>query len=119
MAVHKYPVGPGWWPIIDQHLAKAREIDPDCTITVKEKYGELCADIETKNHDFSEGIYLIEREMEVAAMYVCEECGASGQIVEQNGWLSTLCDRCAALNPVERRQVTEETTERYYENNPA
>lgn len=114
MAVYKYLVGPGWWPIIDHHLARARKLDPDCDISVKEKYGLLRAHFLSDKQNMSNALHQIALEMEVASESVCQECGAPGHTVRENGWLVTLCDRCAALSTAERSKITDETMEKYY-----
>jgi len=109
-----YNTGPGWWSLIDSCMARIRQIDPYCKLVdVKEKYGVLCAHVRTKAVD-KQAIYDIEHEMELWSESVCEFCGADGKLVEQDDWLFTLCDRCAALNPIERREIEQKTADRYF-----
>lgn len=106
-------VGPGWWSFIDICMARINEIDPDCEMELKEKHGILHAHTRSKIKDKT-AIYEIEHEMEKWSETVCECCGADGKLVEQDSWLYTLCDRCAALNSSERRRIEEQTMRKYF-----
>lgn len=102
----------GWWPILDKYIQQLRAIDPNCEIYIKEKYGTLRIHAVSENHTWKE-FREIERAAENASMTVCEVCGAPGKAKMENGWIQTLCNRCATLTPAEREIVANQIGENY------
>jgi len=111
---HKYPVGPGWWPLLDDVSAKVKALDPDVRLSFKEKYGTCQIDYITESTEHVDEIFRLTDEAEEVSKTICEFCGQPGQLRENRSWLQTLCDRCADLDPLERRTVADETEGRYY-----
>lgn len=109
-------VFPGWWPILERHIPRMLELDPNCTIMVKEKYGtmRLRAYKVTNGHPW-EDFYKISEEAEVESATVCEFCGKPGRIRDDEDWMKTLCDECAAKDPRERVREARNTTLRYFD----
>lgn len=110
-----YFVGPGWWPMLDDAMAKARAIAPDLVLhDVKEKYGRCDVTFwSEKLWGKAEALDAIADEVEKLSLTICENCGAPGHPREER-WIKTHCDRCAALNGPERHKVEQETAERYF-----
>lgn len=109
-----YSVGPGWWPMLDEMSGKVLALDPNAQLMYKEKYGTVQVDYITESVDHVQEINRLTMEAEEASGHICEFCGQPGELREQNRWLTTTCDRCAALNPLERRKVAQDTEERYF-----
>lgn len=104
-------VYPGWWPILEKYVPQILDIDPDSEIWVKEKYGALRVHAVSETHnwtDFTE----IELAAEAESKSVCEICGEPGELRSKQRWVQTLCDRCAAMTPDERRRVGYEISEK-------
>lgn len=110
----KYSVAPGWWPILDKALEKAREIAPDVVFQEKEKYGrcdlmlwseELCGTPDV--------LYAIMADVEQQSLKTCEICGAPGHQRNDRHWVKTLCDRCAGLDLKERYEIQAKAEETY------
>lgn len=115
MRHNPYDVGPGWWAMLDEELAMARAIVPDVQHEEKEKYGrcDLYFSSETLGGSSNE-LFAIEAEIEERSLKICEFCGRPGKLREERSWMQTLCDRCAALDPLERRKVAEDVKEQYF-----
>lgn len=109
-----YPVGPGWWPLLDDTVAKLRALDPEVQLLFKEKYGTCQIDFITESSEHFNEINRLTADAEDASGHVCEFCGQPGQLREERRWMQTLCDRCAALDPLERRKVAEDTKAQYF-----
>lgn len=109
-----YLVGPGWWELLDQQFARMREIDPEVNVDVKEKYGLARVDIGTEKDGAFEPLHKIARETEEKSGHICEVCGAPGKIINRHSWLTTMCDRCAALDDKALRPIYEDMAERYF-----
>lgn len=114
-----YLVGPGWWELLDQQFARMREIDPEVEVDVKEKYGMARVNLTTEKDGAFESLHKIALETEEQSGRICEICGQPGKVVNQRGWLSTFCDRCAALDDKARWKIREETEEQYYRSSHA
>lgn len=90
----------GWHDIIIELVIKIEEayrknyIDiSDFKIDqIKEKYGELRFDAISSLQE----VYVLISEYEEKADSVCDECGGIGYLCEKNGWLETLCEKCAS-----------------------
>lgn len=109
-----YLVGPGWWALLDQQFTRMREIDPEVDVDVKEKYGMARVDFGTEKDGAFEPLHKIALETEEQSGHICEICGQPGTVVNERGWLSTLCGRCAALDDKSRWEIREETEEQYH-----
>lgn len=114
MSKHRYPVGPGWWPLLDEVCADVKALDPEVQLSFKEKYGTCQIDFITESTEHFNAIYRLTDEAEQTSKTICEFCGHPGHLHEERSWLQTLCERCAALDPLERRKVAEDAKELYY-----
>ena len=90
-------VSPGWWALLDKYLPQIWAFDPDCVLSIKEKYGTL----RIWPHKIRDGISWKElrricTEAEEESRTVCEICGDPGHLRTDQDWWETLCDRCAA-----------------------
>jgi hypothetical protein len=113
-----FDVGDGWFKLlrggmqrIKSHIEDAFDY-PDRRYPhkfevqqVKEKYGTLR--FYTWGGDSH--VDAIIRGMELASSYICEDCGASGEIRPDLFWIRTLCDSCYAsrLEPLIAGQIPE------------
>jgi len=91
-------VGYGWYglvlPIIKE-INRYNEENPDDELIisqVKEKWGQLVIYTAWSSDDTEYIEKMIER-AEHESQYICEVCGARGQLREVNGWYMTLCKR--------------------------
>lgn len=110
--LYRYSVGPGWWDILDRYVPQLQALDPQFDFYIKEKYGVLriyatselvpCAICEKAGED-----------AELESATVCENCGAPGRLRTNLSWLQTLCDRCLAADPEQRRHIDTETEQRW------
>lgn len=93
--------GDGWYDLIDRLCAKIQKIiddDPALkgvykAVQVKEKWGGLRFYM-NYHHDEAEK-YIGEAEEE--SEKTCEVCGKSGTLNDE-GWISCLCDKCRNKN---------------------
>lgn len=111
-----YPVGPGWWPLLDTRLPEIKALAPEADIHVKEKYG-LCRVLFfylTEDKESLDKAHTIAREIEAASAQICEVCGGTGEVSDVGGWLTCLCSRCAALSQEERSRAEAEEVEKYH-----
>lgn len=106
----------GWWPLLDKYIPRMLELDPDCTIFVKEKHAtmRLRPYKITNGHPWIE-FYKIGEEAEEESASVCEFCGKPGRIRDDEDWMKTLCDDCAAKDPHERVREARNTTMKYFQ----
>lgn len=113
--MHEWPylVGPGWWPMLDEQLEKARNAVPDADAWVKEKFGRCDVFFNTEADD-REALYMIELEIREQSEKICELCGQPGQLRTDRSWVQTLCDRCAGADTEERRNVIMATADEYF-----
>lgn len=85
--------GPGWYSIIFDLDKKIAALDPDYTIAqVKEKFGGLryyLGDIKPEAYVQAEELI---RAAEQQCSVTCEECGQTGELRTDLGWIRTLCD---------------------------
>lgn len=81
----------GWQPLIDETLAKLREIDPDIEIRdVKEKWGIL----EIYASTTVEGLAII-REAHIRSLTICQSCGTTAGVGHtKKHWYRTICLPC-------------------------
>jgi hypothetical protein len=59
-------------------------------IQIKEKYGRLCFYTDGSNDNIDGMIELAE----LLSTKTCMECGQPGEMVEENKWLSIICNKC-------------------------
>lgn len=113
-----YPVPPGWWSLIDGYLEKARILNPNVRVEVKEKYAVCQVIFITRQRDVEEALGVLEMEVEGASEFICENCGNPGKrrVVEECDWLLTMCDCCFNADFRERRRIAERTREEYFKN---
>lgn len=111
MKNNPYPVGPGWWPLLDRARAIALSIDPDAKIVCKEKYGACQAEVLYNALNYGV-IGKLEDDIEDMTQRICENCGedASVKPVPETPY----CARCYGLPTAERFAVREETKKKYY-----
>jgi len=91
--------GSGWHDLIIELLEKIEEIYKKSNIDIsefkidriREKYGQLSFDASSSIKE----VYEIILEYEHKADTVCDECGEAGCLCQKNGWLQTLCKKCA------------------------
>lgn len=95
--LYKGAVLPGWWPILDKYLPQLMALDPDCDISIKEKFGVLRIGVFSSKIEIEKQIE-IEHAAELTSSTVCEYCGAPGRLRANRSWRQTLCDRCNHLN---------------------
>lgn len=97
-----YDCGKGWHPLIEQLFDKIQLLlettsseykDNFQIMQVKEKFGTLRVYVSGG----SEEIYNLLDEYEALSAYICEKCGEYGNLIEINGWWSTLCNKCRGL----------------------
>lgn len=88
----------GWMkliqPILDYIEAYNRdkeEKDKIRILQIKEKWGFLCVYVDNSTDDLDNLIGLAEE----FSGDICEMCGSSKDIGRTNGWISTLCKKCA------------------------
>ena len=114
--LYKYSVAPDWWRILDKYVPKILELDPDCDLSIKEKYALLRIDVYSDkiNAKISS---LLEGAAEAESSEICEKCGQVGDRRNVRGWYKTLCDRCFAARDdlALVRKFQEETEEKWLE----
>lgn len=93
--MNSYPVGPGWWPLLEEMETKIRALDPEVQLLYKEKYGTLQVNYITESPEHFHEIARLTQEAEKASETICESCGQPGRLREQNRWFAARCDRCA------------------------
>jgi len=90
----KYGVGDGWNSIIDTMLLLLKEIDPNTTVHIKEKYGSLCVYTTNQDYQYNQEIEEIIEMAQTESSSICEHCGKPGSMDCFQGWEKTLCDGC-------------------------
>lgn len=111
-----YPVGPGWWALLDDLSERVKALDPEAQLDYKEKYGVCQVDFATESTEHFNEIAQLTSAAEDKSAGICELCGGPGGRVDRQNWYMTLCDRCAVLNASERREMDREVVERYHRN---
>ena len=115
MSKNPYPVGPGWWHLLDSQIPELYEIDPDLTsLEIKEKYGCCqvdCWPSETYKHR-ADILADVASAIESQSAFICENCGEHTGVkpVPETSY----CNRCFHLPMAERFAVRESTKERYF-----
>lgn len=88
-------VGKGWHGLLDKYLPQILDIDPDCELIVKEKYGTLRIQPYKVSEGFSRNkINAIANRAEKESETICETCGAPGYLHLDGFWIVALCDEC-------------------------
>lgn len=78
--------GKGFYPLIDKLFDRLK---PEQIIGIKSKYGRIDLHIDGTEEEQEFG-YQIEKESEKT----CEICGNPGELKNENGWITALCDKC-------------------------
>ena len=86
-------VFPGWWGLLDKYVPQILDLDPDCEILVKQKFGRLRIGVFT-NSDKAKEIRALREAAERESANVCEICGKPGKLRTNRDWIETLCWRC-------------------------
>jgi len=91
---HGSGVGQGWHGLLAPIFTEINRYNKENKDTqiqiddIKEKYGTLRFSVRSRCPDYIEGMISIA---EKESGHICEWCGARGETVEINRWLSTLC----------------------------
>lgn len=96
----------GWHPMLEELLAKLREIpgwNDDLIMQVKEKFGGLRfywrAPDDWETNDFYERVTTLVNEAEKRSYKICEVCGTEENVKTRSyGWIVTQCDKHALEN---------------------
>ena len=80
--------GKGFHPLIDKLYDRLK---PEQITGIKPKYGRIDLYIDGTEEEQEFG-FQIERESEKT----CELCGEPGELKNENGWITALCDKCYA-----------------------
>ena len=110
-----YPVGPGWWHLLDLEIPQLYEIDPDLTcLEIKEKYGACQVDCWPSEAGQSRRDMLadISGAIESQSATICENCGGNTGVkpIPETPY----CSRCFDLPTAERFAVREAAKEKYF-----
>ena len=99
-------IGPGWEPMVYTLDKFLQSIDPNYKVLqVKEKFGGLRFYYEvsaTATDDAVRQARALVSFAEALSFETCEECGASGTLLDVGGWWRTLCSPCAEKAREER-----------------
>lgn len=87
----RYPVGKGWWPLIDEATERLGQMGIWIE-SIYEKYGFLRFSLDMEPQEAADILLEVEERSE----HICERCGNLGSEVEGHGWVKTLCPECAA-----------------------
>lgn len=82
----KWSVGVGWEPLLDLCETVLKNIEWG----YKEKYAQLRIEL---YEGVEEKILKFTDEIEYLSAFVCENCGAMGEM-RTDGWNKTMCDEC-------------------------
>jgi len=92
-----FEIRDGWLSLLEELFDKIQELvdnDPQYNalevVQVKEKYGELRIYINA----YWEVIEDLINEYTRKSKHICEWCGEKGKLHNDNGWLTTLCNKC-------------------------
>lgn len=92
--------GDGWYKLMwdfmeeleEHYKLKNEDINTLCISQIKEKYGTLRIYVS----NYIDGVYEIIEKYEDKSEVVCDICGEHGSLHIKNGWVKTLCKKCAA-----------------------
>jgi len=95
LMVFGFECGAGWHPLIYELLDKLQAIEDRDKIgleitQVKEKFGGL----RVYTNVGTDEIWDLIDEYERKSFHICEQCGKPGSLINNYGWLITLCDEC-------------------------
>lgn len=104
--------GPGWNDLIIELIEKIDETYKKHNIDtqdfkieeIKEKYGGL----RIYASSIIEEVYKLISEYEDKADTVCDICGDTGSLYIKNGWLETLCKKCACETGYKKADETQD-----------
>jgi len=92
-----FEIRDGWLPLLKELFDKIQKLvdnDPQCNalevVQVKEKFGELRVYL---NYSYEKIDNLID-EYTRKSKTICEWCGEKGKLRNDNGWYTTLCNKC-------------------------
>lgn len=89
----KYPVGKGWWKLLDEYIPKLEQAGADMKNATLpfEKYGTL----RIGETNMTDDVMSLLEELEDKSAVTCEYCGAMGsEKTLPNDWIKTLCNDC-------------------------
>jgi len=110
-----YPVGPGWWYLLDSEIPEMYEIDPGLTsLEIKEKYGFCQVDCWPSEAGWGRRDILadVASAIESQSATICENCGELTGVKPAPE--TPYCKRCYNLPTTERFAVREKTKEKYF-----
>lgn len=116
MNKNPYPVGPGWWHLLDLEIPQLYEIDPDLTdLTIEEDDGHCdvyCAP-SAKGESRADMLGDVGLAIASQSAIICENCG------EYTGLKPTqktpYCSRCYHASEEERSSIREWAEEKYWQ----
>lgn len=115
MNKNPYPVGPGWWHLLDLEIPYLYDIDPDLTgLEIKEKYGYCqvdCWPSEAHKHHV-DMLADIASAIESQSAIICENCGQYTGLKPTRE--TPYCSRCYHAPTPERFAIREETKRKYW-----
>ena len=120
MSRDPYPVGPGWWHLLDLELPYLYEADPGLDVLeIRENCGYCQVDFrpsEAHKH-FADVLADMERAIESQSAIICENCGE--YIKGKPARYTSYCKRCFYLPTPERLAVREAMREKYFRHSHA
>ena len=120
MSRDPYPVGPGWWHLLDLELPYLYEADPGLIVLeIRENCGYCQVDFrpsETYKH-FADVLADMESAIESQSAIICENCGE--YIKGKPTRYTSYCKRCFYLPALERFAVREAMKEKYFRHSHA
>ena len=104
--MNSYPVGPGWWKLLDTYLPGIYASDKEISkVDIKEKYGTLRVDfVSGSDEAFRLSDAITEQSAEI-----CENCGGQRKPDGRNPW----CQRCRSAMPDEFREIRNAAEQEY------
>lgn len=120
MSRDPYPVGPGWWHLLDLELPYLYEADPDLDVLeIRENCGCCQVDFcpsEAHKH-FADVLADMESAIESQSAIICENCGE--YIKGKPARYTSYCKRCFYLPVPECLAVREAMREKYFRHSHA
>ena len=105
MRERTYPVGPGWWALLDVEIPQLYEIDPGLTgLDIKEKYNYCDVQFYPSEGAALDLLEDVVSSIRSQSATTCANCGGHREKVSQwHPW----CERCRSASPDERRRIRE------------